>query len=111
MRIEKSLLCCVVFAFAFSGIAAADICQGEDPGQCIEDNWQGWEENHGQIQECVERLRAAGDEQPVGGCAVEHFCGMQGDDQAACEKAAMDYFDKNPAKHGEVEGWLQEAGE
>ena len=111
MKIGTSTICCVVLALAFSGIAVGEICQGENPEQCIEENWQGWEAQQGLIKECVERLRAAGDEQPADNCAAEHFCGAESDDSTACQKAAMEYFDKNPAKHGEVEGWLQETVE
>ncbi|MCZ6641082.1 MAG: hypothetical protein O7C67_15765 [Gammaproteobacteria bacterium] len=106
MKIGTSILFCVVFGFAFSSSAVAEICKGSHPEQCIEDNWHDWEVHHEHIKECVDRLTAAGDEHPVDDCAVEHFCGAHDGSHAACEKAALEYFHTHPQKHDEVVGWL-----
>ena len=66
MRNGLVKVCCVVFAFAFTGVAYAEICQGSHPEKCIEDNWHAWEEHHEHIKECVDRMKVAGDARYAG---------------------------------------------
>lgn len=78
MKIGTSILCCVVFVFAFSTSAVVEIWRESAPEQCIPDTWNTSEEQHVQIQRCMERLSAADDERPADDCAFGH-CGTDDD--------------------------------